>query len=184
MSIRVHWTPSGPPTASYAVSGAPEASGTFLSLGTVSAALDANPNWDAASSRFFWDDASGTPQSVYRVRAVGPRGEVVADSGVFQPAVVRGGGTENRRRLDHHHGAQDALRYATGNGVGVPDAEIRVFRAADWDAGRREVAVGVTVTDPDGRWISPLYVEPLSYVVVFFKAGFYGPNLARVTVTL
>jgi hypothetical protein len=184
MSIRVYWRPSGPPTTAYALSGAPDAAGAFLSLGTVSASLDSNANWDPARSQFFWDDASGTPSSVYRVRAVGPRGEVVADSGPFQPAVVRGGGAENRRKLDHDYGAQDALRYATSNGMGVPDAEVRVFRAADWDAGRREVAVGVTATNSDGRWVSPLYVEPLQYVVVFFKPGFYGPNIARVLVTL
>ena len=69
------------------------------------------------------------------------------------------------------------------SGPGIPDATIRAFRASEWDAGRREVGEYVVLTDAQGRWKSPLWLEPgLDWVLVFEKAGSFGPDTRRVTV--
>ena len=69
------------------------------------------------------------------------------------------------------------------SGPGIPDATIRAFRASEWDAGRRAAGEYVVLTDAQGRWKTPLWLEPgLDWVLVFEKAGSFGPDTRRVTV--
>jgi hypothetical protein len=141
------------------------------------------PYWIALTRRFTYEDPQGTDATFYRVRAIGPSGELYGDTGPFQPSAVTAARLAVRRRIDHNFGTPNALTYQTRSGVGVPDALVRVFRAPDWDQGRREVAQYVTETNNEGKWKSSMWLEPgLDYVVVFEKKNAYGPDTARITV--
>jgi hypothetical protein len=141
------------------------------------------PYWQPTTRRFTFEDPQGTDATIYRVRALGPAGEVYGDTGPFQPSAAVAARLATRKRVDHDYGATNALTYQTRSGVGVPDATIRVFRAGDWDAGRRVVGLYVTETDSQGRWKSPLWVEQgLDYVIVYEKPSAFGPDVIRVTV--
>lgn len=122
-----------------------------------------------------YDDPGGTDDSVYRVY-----GDPGFDTGPFQPPVNRAADLQTRVRFDHDWGAADARRYtnAGGNGIRVT---IRVYREADWLAGRRTLALNVLDTSPDGRWPYPVFLEPgLNYVLHVQGEG-YGPLVQTVT---
>lgn len=142
-----------------------------------------SPYWLGTTRRFTFEDPQGTDATIYRVKAIGPRDEIYGDTGPFQPSAAVAARLATRKRIDHNFGTPDALTYQTAAGVGVPDATIRVFKAVDWDAGRRTVAAYVTETDAVGRWRSAVWVEPgFDWVIVFEKVNAYGPNTARITV--
>lgn len=142
-----------------------------------------SPYWLEHQRRFTFEDPSGTDATIYRVRGFGPAGELYADTGPFQPSAARAATLASRKMLNHDYGAIDALRYVAPNGAGVPDANIRVFLAVEWDAGRRNAAQWISSTDGAGRWKTPVWVEPGQDVyIVFERAGAYGPDGVRVTV--
>lgn len=141
------------------------------------------PYWQALGRRFTFTDPQGDDSTIYRVKAIGPSGELYGDTGPFQPSAVVAARLATRKKVDHDFGVPNALTYQTRSGVGVPDATIRVFRAADWDAGRRTVALFVSETDANGHWRLPVWVEPgLDYVITYEKANAFGPDIARITV--
>lgn len=141
------------------------------------------PYWLPLQRRFSFEDPQGTDSTIYRVKAIGPSGELYGDTGPFQPSAVVAARLATRKRVDHDYGAPNALAYQTRAGVGVPDATIRIFTAADWDAGRRTVALFVSETDNQGRWKVSCWLEPgLDYVVVFEKPSAFGPDSLRITV--
>lgn len=89
---------------------------------------------------------------------------------------------ENTVKLDHDYPLEGDLRYVTPGGSPVGDAQIRVYRKADFDAGRLESPVGITTTDADGRWRSAIFVNPgFDFVVQFFKPNEFGPDQRAVT---
>lgn len=140
------------------------------------------PYWENTERRYRYEDTQGTDLSVYRVRSLGPNGELYGDTGPFQPSASRAAGMLARRRLDHDYGGVNALQYATRSGVGVPQATIRVYRASDWDANRRDAPLFITGTDADGKWTSPIWLETgLAYVLVFEKQGSFGPDVRRLS---
>lgn len=141
------------------------------------------PYWENTERRYRYEDTQGTDLSVYRVRSLGPNGELYGDTGPFQPSASRAAGMLARRRLDHDFGGVNALQYVTRSGVGVPQATIRVFKAVDWDQNRRDAPLFITGTDADGKWTSPIWVEPgFTYVLVFEKQGSFGPDVRRLAV--
>lgn len=141
------------------------------------------PYWEAATRRFSFEDPQGTDATIYRVRALGPAGELYGDTGPFQPSAVVAARLATRKRVDHDYGGPNALAYQTRSGVGVPDAIVRVFSAPDWDAMRRTVALNVTETDALGRWKGSVWLEPgMDYVLVFEKPSAFGPDIVRITV--
>lgn len=141
------------------------------------------PFWESVSRRFSFEDPQGTDQTVYRVRALGPRGELYGDSGPYMPSVSRAASLASRKMISHNYGGPDALAYRTQSDVGIADAQIRFFRATEWDAGRREVGEFVVETDGMGRWRAPVWLEPgLDWVLVFEKRGEYGPDTRQITV--
>lgn len=113
----------------------------------------------AADARAY-DDPGGTDRSVYRVT-----GHPGFDTGPFQPAINRAADLQARVRFDHDWGDRDARRYTDAGGNGV-QVTVRVYREADWLAGRRDVALAVVETTSDGRWPFPIFLEPgLNYVL-------------------
>lgn len=141
------------------------------------------PYWLEATRRFTFEDPQGTDATIYRVRALGPAGELYGDTGPFQPSAAVAARLATRKRVDHDYGAPNALTYQTRAGVGVPDATIRVFRAVDWDQNRRTVALYVSETDALGKWRSSVWLEPgQDMVLVFEKPSAFGPDVVRITV--
>ncbi len=88
----------------------------------------------------------------------------------------------NTVKIDHNYGLSDALRYVTPGGSPICDAQVRVYKKEDYDAGRLDQAVGTTLTRQDGRWCNPILVNPgYTYVIVFQKPNAYGPDRVEVT---
>lgn len=86
--------------------------------------------------------------------------------------------------VNHNFGGDGNLRYQTIEGVPVGDATIHVFRALDYNAGRRtkEFIVASTLTDAFGDWERDIMLDPGAYIIFVFKAGLFGPDLANLTI--
>lgn len=88
--------------------------------------------------------------------------------------------------VDHDYGGVDELQYAS-NGTPVADADVLVYRAADFTAPPTlptvDKMVASTTTDADGRWVAAVHLDPGEYAVVFRKAGAFGPDVVNITVT-
>lgn len=176
---------SRPPYVSpvqYEVSFAPTATAVWNVYGFIPNEIP-GPNWDASTERFFFDDAAGTDTSVYRVKALGPVNEVLADSGPFQPDVAVTALLSTRAKVDHNYGGIDALQFVTPSGAAIPDAEIRIFKQPDFVAGLRDVPLFIVQTRADGRWVRPVYLEAgMNYVLLFDKAAAYSSDPVTITV--
>jgi hypothetical protein len=85
--------------------------------------------------------------------------------------------------VDHDTGGTDAMRFVGATGAGIAGASVRIYDRADWDAGRR-AATSVrasTGTRPDGRWTTPLMLDPGDYAVLISYPGFQ-PSVTYITV--
>lgn len=131
---------------------------------------------------FFYEDFYGEATKFYRCIFLDGPGVTLKDTGVFTPSSIGGLDVPTKVKVDHNFPTPDALRY-THTGNPISDAVVRVFRAADWDAGLRNVGLAVTSTREDGRWASPFFLATgLDYVVCFSKEAMYGPDPVRITV--
>lgn len=89
---------------------------------------------------------------------------------------------DNTIKLTDNFPLADDMRYMTPGGSPIADAQIRVYYKADYDAGRLESPVGITMTNAAGRWSTPVFVVPgFDYVVQFFKPNEFGPDVTTVT---
>lgn len=89
---------------------------------------------------------------------------------------------DNTIKLTDNFPLTDDLRYMTPGGSPIENAQIRVYYKADYDAGRLESPVGITMTNAAGRWVTPILVIPgFDYTVQFFKPNEFGPDVATVT---
>jgi hypothetical protein len=139
-------------------------------------------NWDAKSQRFFFDDISGTLKNYYQVVAVTSDGIILGDSGLFTPASPQVA-LKTIVPLDHNYGGIDNYQVISPGGASLAYVSILVYKAIDYAMGRRNVVVGQTESDTQGRWKSPIYVTPgLDYTIVFEKTSEWGPNAVNVTV--
>lgn len=94
-------------------------------------------------------------------------------------------GTGGTVAVNHDYGGKDRYSYwASNDGPGIVDATILVYRAADYNAGRRGniYVLGKTTTDSNGRWRRSLMLDPETYVLFYFKIGQFGPDTANLTV--
>lgn len=88
----------------------------------------------------------------------------------------------NTVKLDHNYMLSDDMRYMSPGGSPIADAQIRVYYKSDYDAGKLSAPVGITMTGPDGRWLTGLLViSGYSYVVRFEKPNCFGPDQRTVT---
>lgn len=87
--------------------------------------------------------------------------------------------------VDHDYGGTDELAYKTGAGVGIDNAQLRIYLQSDYVAGNTELerVVASTVTDVTGRWTRALMLDPETYVLYAYKQGYYGPDTKVFTVT-
>lgn len=180
--MRVYWLPfSDPDAVRFDVYRqlAPEITLTYLDAVTKA---NPGPNFQISSGKFYYDDPTGDRDTIYRVLAVTSVDTVVGDTGQFRPMDATGAPTA-RIPLDHNYGAADRYQVTAPGGAPIAYLAITVFKKTDYDAGNSPLPIGVTETDVNGRWQSPVYVEPgLDYVMVFEKVQAYGPLSVVVTV--
>lgn len=169
--IRISWAPSPVGIFQYQIYKGTTVDGPWLLLGIIPAGTT------------FFDDVLGTVTTIYKVEGVTDVATVAYTTGPFQIPLVKGADLTARVKVDHNYEVPDNLRYVAPGGQGVPNATIRVYKQADWAASRIEAALFVTDTDNDGRWRSPVFLEPgLTYVIVFSKQNAFGPNPVEITV--
>ncbi len=87
--------------------------------------------------------------------------------------------------VNHNYGGTDALSYKTSGGSGIDNANIYVFIKTDYDSNNTGNAfiVAKTTTNVAGQWVSNLMLDPTVYTLVYFKQGYFGPDLKILTVS-
>lgn len=89
--------------------------------------------------------------------------------------------------VDHDYDGTDSLRYVDAEGQPIAGADVLLYRAADFTAVQTlptdDKIVAATTTGSDGRWVTPLLVDPGEYVLVLRKTGSFGPDVTALTVT-
>lgn len=90
---------------------------------------------------------------------------------------------DNTVAVNQDFGQVDALRYMAPDGTPIPDAQIRIYKKPDFDQGKLDTPVGVTLTDAFGRWVNPILLTPgAAYVVQFFLPNSFGPDATTIYV--
>jgi hypothetical protein len=180
--VRIYWeAPIDPDVTRFQVFAGVNASS--LVFQTEIDAVKPGPNWMEARQRFFYDDPTGTTDSYYQVLSLTGAGIQVQDTGIFQPSSRVGADLSTRVSINHNYGGQDALRFVTESGVGIPDATIRIFREADYAANQTTTPIVVARTLGDGRWDRPVYLEPgFNYVLTFEKPSAFTASPVTITV--
>lgn len=87
--------------------------------------------------------------------------------------------------IDHDYGGVDNLAYRDSNGDGIEGATILVFTKADYDNGltTADRAVASSSTMANGRWSFSICICcDTDYVLVFEKAGQFGPDACEINV--
>ena len=87
--------------------------------------------------------------------------------------------------VDHDFGGVDNLRVIDTTGAPVDEALIQAFLKVDFDAGSKGVSFvrGQTQTGSDGRWLSPMALDPDTYVLTFNKPTIFVGNTIEITVS-
>jgi len=183
IGVRVYWEQDvDTDVASYEVRRAPDI-GQPLSLVAVVPSEVPGPNWSAERKRFFFDDTQGTARDVYQVTAVTGLGVAVGQTDVFSPFGPTAAAAASKVAVDHNYGGQDNLRFVTESGVGIPDADVRVYTKPDFDTGRFATPVYVVQTDDQGRWRRPAYLNVgMDYIILMEKRSAYVSQPTQITV--
>lgn len=85
-------------------------------------------------------------------------------------------------KIDHDFGLPGDLAYFSPGGSPIAEAQIRVYYKNDYDLGKLESPIGVTMTTAAGTWMNAILVPPgFDFVVRFEKPGEFGPDVARIT---
>ena len=181
MSIRISWDASPEADiASYEVQRSDLLPGPWVAIDNVPHVIP-GPNWDPVAHQFFWEDTTGTLDKYYRLIAIDLAGNRSVPSDPFQP-IPTAPAIPNNVRVDQNYGGPGNLRYMTSGGQPVEAAVVRVFRKADFDLGRTDVALATTMTNAQGNWSSPVFLTAgFTYVLSFAKEGLYGPDKIEIT---
>lgn len=90
--------------------------------------------------------------------------------------------------VDHDYSGLDALIYTTSAGCPVEGATVYLFTKEAFDVHgveiNRNLAAGKTHTRVNGRWLQSLKLSAGDYVILYEKAGEYGPDTHEITVAL
>jgi hypothetical protein len=86
--------------------------------------------------------------------------------------------------VDHDYPTADSLIVATRDGIKIDNAVILAYRASDYAAGNRQpnFSVGRTTTDVDGKWRTPLMLDPGTYTLLVYKQGAIQAKTATLVV--
>lgn len=83
--------------------------------------------------------------------------------------------------LDHNYQLPNSLQYVSPGGTPIADAQVRVYKKSDYDAGNLQQPIGITMTDAFGKWKDPILVESgYTYSVQFFLPNVWGPDKVEV----
>lgn len=83
--------------------------------------------------------------------------------------------------VNHNTGGADVLAYSYG-GAGIDNATITAYLTSEYDAGTLTPR-GSATTDSAGQWVNPMMLNSgLTYTLVYYKSGSYGPDTKEVTV--
>lgn len=187
MSVTITWLPNTETDIKdYDIQRAPDADGqpgTWEDLVTILHELS-GADYDPVSSRFFYVDLTGTLSNWYRIRAGDFDGNKSGYGTPFQPSEsTTPPPFPNTVPINEDYGTENQLRYLDSDGIPISDAQIRVYKKIDYDLENYEAAVGVTTTDENGEWVSPVTVEAgYTYVIEFFKPGYFGPDTEEIII--
>jgi len=85
-------------------------------------------------------------------------------------------------RVDHNYPGIDDMRVINAQADPIEGAAIRIFELTAFQAGDVDTWVGETLTDVNGEWIDPIYLDDAkSWVVHFQKLTEYGPEHVEIT---
>jgi hypothetical protein len=100
----------------------------------------------------------------------------------IQSAEVSGSGTVV---IDHNYGGVDNLTYQNTEGEGIAGATIKAYLKSSYDAGNtgNSFVLASTTTDDVGRWVRPMVLDPGTYTLIYYKAGYYLPSNVTVVVS-
>jgi hypothetical protein len=99
-------------------------------------------------------------------------GQLVEGSGCDNPCIGDGSVLVNE-----NYGGPNNLCYVK-DGVPVDNAEIRIYLASDYQAGRTgtQYLKAVSRTTVDGSWAQAVMLDPGQYIIQFHKQGVAGPD--------
>lgn len=183
MGIRVNWQASTElDIASYILERADNLTGAPWDQLVIVPHVIPGPAWDVPTSTFFYLDATGDTTKYYRLISVDTVAQYSIPSTPFQ-AVNTAPALPNVVKVDHNFGSPGALRYQTAGGSPVEAAIIRVYRKSDFDLGRTDTPLAITMTDSRGNWVNPISLTTgFTYTVQLAKEGLYGPDKQEITV--
>ena len=184
MSARINWSPNTESDVkAYELVRSATKTGTYALVVTVLHDL-LGADYDATTSKFFYNDLSGTATHWYKLRAIDKYDNPSGYTNPFQPSEsTTPPPFPNTVSLTEDYPTVDNLRYITAGAEGVADAQVRVYKKTDYDQGRLTLIQGQTTTDANGRWKVPVLVEAgTTYVIYFQKPHAYGPDTAEVVV--
>ena len=85
---------------------------------------------------------------------------------------------DNTVKITADYPLPNDMTYVTPGGSPIVDAQVRVFKKSDYDAGVLSNPVGITTTDAYGRWRDPILVTTgFTYVAYILKPYAYGPDI-------
>lgn len=85
-------------------------------------------------------------------------------------------------KVDHNYPHAGDLRVVNSSGDPVEGVEIRIFLLSEFESGRTTTWVGETVTDINGEWVDPVYLDDgQTWVVHMQKLTMYGPVHVEIT---
>jgi hypothetical protein len=87
------------------------------------------------------------------------------------------GAGDGPNAITQNTGGADNLRYVDGAGNGIEGANVLIYLSTDWPSQPSRVQA-TAMTGPDGRWLSPAFVQSGTYVAVFTKPGADGPDVS------
>jgi hypothetical protein len=88
-----------------------------------------------------------------------------------------GGDGDGPNPINQNTGGTDNLRYVDAAGNGIEGANVLIYVSTDWPSQPSRVQA-TAITGPDGRWLSPAFVQSGTYVAVFTKPGADGPDVS------
>lgn len=183
MGIKISWHPSTEPDiASYILERAPDITGSpFVFLAQINHQVP-GPNYDPVTNTLWYLDETGDTTKFYRLISVDAVNQQSIPSTPFQ-AHSATPVPPNNVKVDHNYPTPGNLRYQTTSGLPIEAAYVRVYKKADFDQGRTDVPLAITMTNAQGNWVNPISLTTgFTYVVQFAKESLYGPDKAEIVV--
>jgi hypothetical protein len=88
----------------------------------------------------------------------------------------------NTVKITADYPLSDDMTYRTPGGSPIENAQVRVYRKSDYDAGNLATPVGVTTTNAGGKWTQPILVTTgYTYIARFEKPYEFGPDTREFT---